>query len=344
MRVYFLDVGQGTCNVIPVGKRRAVVVDAGREYRPLKRLLHQLKITTVSVLVVSHGDLDHWGGAPALLDDTTIKTEKVCFHFDHKTTRTRFWAKLEERIAADEIDPDADLVGFDIDDEPRQLWRAADDPAVELKILAPTFGQLVRSHAAGDANAASGVLVLKAGGKAIVFPGDAHYRQWEAIRAMRGAPLACDVLAVPHHGGIIWDTDWTAADIDAGLDDLYQRLVTPRYAVVSAGTSNGYDHPKLAVVRALRRAGATVLCTQMTARCHPDLEARRAAAVLPLLPTVPGASRPDADLMDDGTSRNVACAGTVVVDISAARVEVHRVRAHQAGVDALGPAPPLCRP
>lgn len=343
MRVYILDVGQGTCNVIPIGGRRAIVIDTGREYRTLKRLLHRLKVHTVAVLVVSHCDLDHWGGAPALLADTTVAVERVCFHFDHKTRGTGFWDKLKELVQADKLDPETALVELRCDDTPRRLWRAADDPDIELKILAPTFGQLVGAQVADDANAASGVLVLRAGDKTVVFPGDSHYRQWEAIKARRGARLDCDVMAVPHHGGIVWDADWTAVEVDAGLDALYQQFVRPRYAVVSVGTSNTYDHPRAAVVRALRKADATVLCTQMTSRCHPDLEARRAAPVLPLLAEVPGASRADTDRTDEGDSRNVACAGTVVVDVSAARLVVRRQLDHQNGVARIGPDLPLCR-
>lgn len=341
MRVYVLDVGQGSCAVIALGGRRAIVVDAGREYGVLKRLLHRLSVVTVPLLVITHNNQDHWGGAPQLLTDTSITTEQVCFHIDQKMPGTGLWAKLEELIQTDVLDPETQLRNLEYDDKAHPLWEAADGTA-ELKVLAPTFGQVFRATSDRDANAASGVLVLAAGEKRVVLPGDAHFRQWEAIRARAGKPLACDVLAVPHHAGVTWDDGWTAAEVAAGLDTLYTDYVRPRYAVVSVGTSNTYGHPRGDVVAALRRAGATVLCTQMTGGCSADLEARRAAPLLPLLLEVPGSSRPAEHRTPKGDSANVACAGTVVIDLAPGRVVVRRVHDHQAGVDRLGP-PPLCR-
>jgi competence protein ComEC len=342
VRVYFLDVGQGTCNVIPTGKGRAIVIDTGRDVSVLKRLLTRLKVHTISVLVISHCDQDHWGVAPALLSDTTLTIEKICFHFDHKTKQTAFWTKVKEKIQKDEIDPSKQLVELKCDDKPRLLWKS-DDDTTEIKILAPTFGQSVESHVVEDANAASGVLLLRTDEKSIVFPGDSHYSQWEAIRTQRKKVLECDVLAVPHHAGIIWDRKWNDGEIANGLDKLYQDFVKPKFAVVSVGTSNTYDHPMEAVVRALRRAGATVLCTQMTARCNPNLEVRRASPVRPLLSDLPGASLPILDQTDSKDSRNVACAGTVVVDIGPKRLAIHRLQDHQSGVDQLLRPLPLCR-
>jgi competence protein ComEC len=343
MRVYFLDVGQGTCNVIPIGKRRAIVIDTGREFSTLKRLLHRLSIHTVSFLVISHCDQDHCGGASALLSDTTIRTEKICFHIGHKTKKTAFWNKLEEMIQADEIDLEERLILLGPDEKPRQLWKA-EDSSVEIKILAPTFGQVIRDHMSGDANAASGVLVLQTEEKAIVFPGDSHYRQWEVIHNNLGRrPLECDIIAVPHHAGITWDEKWDDSEVTAGLETLYNRFVKPKYAVVSVGTSNPYDHPRDAVILALRKAGATILCTQMTARCNPNLEVRRSSPVRPLLGDVPGASLPVLDQTDSNESRNVACAGTVVADVSARRITIHRLQEHQDGVDLLKRPLPLCR-
>ncbi len=343
MRVYFLDVGQGTCNVIPIGKGRAIVIDTGREYSTLKRLLHRLSIRTISRLVISHCDQDHWGGAPELLSDTTIQFEKICFHIDHKTTKTAFWNKLEEMIQADKIDPEKQLIYLGCDEKPRRLW-IADDSSVEIKIFAPTFGQIVQSHLASNANAASGVLVLRTEEKAVVFPGDSHYQQWEAIHHNRGRrPLECDVIAVPHHAGITWDEKWDDGEVTVGLETLYNRFVKPKYAVVSVGTSNPYDHPRDAVILALRKAGATILCTQMTARCNPNLEVRRGSPVRPHLADIPGASLPVLDLTDSKESRNVACAGTVVADVSAKRITIHRLQEHQDGVDSLKRPLPLCR-
>jgi hypothetical protein len=237
-----------------------------------------------------------------------------------------------------------DLIELRCDWEPRRLWPLDESPsATEIKILSPVFGQVVASLMAGDANQASGVLVFRVGEKTIVIPGDSHYNQWQVIRDQRKKPLECDVIAVPNHAGIIWDENWSDAEVEAGLGKLYTDFVRAKNAVVSVGTSNTYGHPRGSVIQALRRAGVTVLCTQMTTLCNPNLEARRKAPVRDLLPDVPGASLSKPDQTTSNESRNVACAGTVVVDVSEKRLMIHRLQEHQDGVDLLKRPLPLCR-
>jgi hypothetical protein len=90
------------------------------------------------------------------------------------------------------------------------------------------------------------------------------------------------------------------------------------------------------MVRALRAAGATVLCTQITDRCLEKPEELPGLAVLapdPALPTLSG--------------RGAACAGTIMLRIpDAGPVEVVRLTDHQVAVDQLPRTGkrPLCRP
>jgi hypothetical protein len=109
------------------------------------------------------------------------------------------------------------------------------------------------------------------------------------------------------------------------------------------GTSNTYGHPRDPVIKALRRAEVTVLCTQMTTQCDLNLEVKRGAPVRLLLPEIPGASLSTIDQTPSKESRNVACAGTVVVDVSDKRLTIHRLLEHQDGVDLLKRPLPLCR-
>jgi hypothetical protein len=209
---------------------------------------------------------------------------------------------------------------------PKPIWRSTALKA-ELKLFSPSFGENQVAMKAKDSNAASGVLVLKVGDRRIVFPGDSSLEQWRVIRASRGSPLPCDAIAVPHHAGMIWPGHWDDATLHAELQWLYTDAVQPTHAVVSVGTSNDEGHPRQEVIEELRKLGTVVVCTQITKRCCKDLEKQR-PALIPLI--LPGRARPGKLLTSKGNSRDVGCAGTVVVDISATAATVRRLGQHQA--------------
>jgi hypothetical protein len=218
------------------------------------------------------------------------------------------------------------------------------DPAqnLDIKLFSPNAAQNLVAQAAERANSTSAIVVLQVGARRIVFPGDSDIAQWRLIRQHRGSPLTCDVLAIPHHGGLV------GGQVNANdLKLLYGDCLEPRVAIVSVGTSNTHGHPLPEVISALTRCGSAVVCTQITKKCCDRLESLRPAVLQPLQHV--GKSRPIGDFTATGNSRNVACAGTVLVRIDRQRVEVERLAEHQDAVDRLtqtaagGPLPLCCR-
>lgn len=342
MEIYFADVGQGTSNVILIGNRSALVIDTGKRASDLRLLLHHLNVDTLSLLAISHLDSDHAGGAPAMLTQFRGKIGLVCYPNDHRVRETPFWKKLQKELNDGSIDRDQ-LIRMEYEKSPKTLWRSTALGA-ELKVFSPTFGENQEAMESEDTNAMSGVLVMKVGDHRVVFPGDSSTEQWREIRKRRGSPLDCEAIAVPHHAGIIWPRHWNATQRQAELQWLYTDGVRPGIAIISVGTSNSDGHPREEVVRTLRNLGVTVLCTQITNQCCADPETHR-AGVLPII--IPGRSTLRATKTTAGNSKDVACAGTVVADITPKSFALRRLAKHQAAVDALPrttmPAMPLCR-
>jgi beta-lactamase superfamily II metal-dependent hydrolase len=341
MEVYFLDVGQGTSNVILVGGRRAIVIDTGRRAADLRLLLNHLHVSEIPCLILSHLDKDHVGGAPEVLTQYRGCIDRVCYPNDHRVQQTAFWDKLWAEIQDGHLAPDR-LVRLEYEDRPKTLWRST-KLAAELKLFSPTFGENQAAIAGRDANRTSGVLVLKVGDRHLVFPGDSSLAQWQAIRQRRGAALGCDVLAIPHHAGMIWPAHWADPQIRGAMSWLYTEAVRPRFAVVSVGTSNTDGHPRPEVVQTLRALGVNVLCTQITRQCCDDLEGLRPGV---LVPTLPGRSKAAPVFTSSDNSRDLACAGTVMAEVSPTDVVIRRVGQHRAAVDRLARAAgghPLCR-
>ena len=169
------------------------------------------------------------------------------------------------------------------------------------------------------------------------MPGDATLEQWKALRERQGGPLECDVLVAPHHGGNI-------GAADEGLRWVYSEAVKSDVTIVSVGTSNTYKHPLPIVVSEITSAGSQVMCTQITKQCCQQLETVRPGVQSVLHPV--RRSSASGDFTGAGNSRNVACAGTIVADVSDAEVSIRNLDQHKRGVDRLverGGIVPLCR-
>jgi hypothetical protein len=166
-----------------------------------------------------------------------------------------------------------------------------------------------------------------------------------------GRPFARDILTVPQHAGAVWERQQPGeteaayqARIGTELDWLYSRAVRATHGVVSVGTNNQFRHPRPEVMEALRRASVVPVCTQMTRQCTQHLEAQRGRSLPMVLPSRSVSRR---DVNERGKSRNVPCAGTLLIELQADGYVIHRHADHQNLIDNLATAhggTPLCRP
>ena len=68
MEVCFVDVGQGSSNVILLGDRRAILIDCGgAQAETVLALLRRFQIDTLTRLIISHSHNDHSRGAAVVL-------------------------------------------------------------------------------------------------------------------------------------------------------------------------------------------------------------------------------------------------------------------------------------
>ena len=236
------DVGQGNAVLVRTAAH-TLVYDAGpgysRETDAGQRVLVPLLRAwgeTVDLLVLSHRDSDHTGGAAAVL----------------------------------RMQPTARLLSSLEDSHPLQALRASarchagqqwDWDGVHFEILHPAaedYGQRLKP------NALSCVLRIANGRSSALLAGDIEQPQ-EAALLGRGAPLAADVLLVPHHGS---RTSSSAAFLDA---------VRPWAALVQAGYRNRFGHPAAPVQQ---RYEERAIVLALSPRCGAARWDSRTARVL----------------------------------------------------------------
>ncbi len=230
------DIGQGNAVLVrtathsllyDTGPRWGEGSDAGQAVLvPLLRALGE----RLDVVVVSHGDADHIGGAPAVLAQHPGARLVSSIPGDHPLSALR----LPERCEAGQRWV-WDGVTFEfLHPRPQDLAAAARQPnhgSCVLRVSAPGSGR-------------GGVPVPVVA----LLPGDIEAPQ-ERRLVDAGAPLAADWLLVPHHGS---KTSSTPAFLDA---------VRPRLAVVQAGYRNHYGHPARPVMDRYAQRGITVAGT-----------------------------------------------------------------------------------
>jgi competence protein ComEC len=226
-RVTFLDVGQGDATLLQE-RTNAVLVDTGPPDGDIVERLRRAGVERLDVLVVTHAQADHDGGAAAVL-----AALPVGLVLDGRDGVREPWgarmaaAALRERIA--QAAPDAG-----------EVIRAG---AIELRILSPPR-EPPSAHAGEDPNQRAIVAEARLDGVRILLTADAES---DVLSGLDLQPV--DVLKVSHHGSV-----------DPGLPALLERL-RPRVAGIEVGAHNTYGHPAPETLAALRTAGVAVYRT-----------------------------------------------------------------------------------
>jgi competence protein ComEC len=205
-----------------------VLVDTGPPDGGIVARLRRAGVDRLDLLVVTHAQADHDGGASAVLAAMPVGMVLDGRDGVVEPLGARMAAEARRRAVA-LVAPDAG-----------QTLRAG---AIELRILSPAR-EPPEAHAGADPNQRAIVAEARVGAFRMLLAADAESEVLSTLDLGRA-----DVLKVPHHGSA-----------DPGLGTLLER-VRPRVAAIQVGAHNAYGHPVPATVRALQAAGATVYRT-----------------------------------------------------------------------------------
>jgi competence protein ComEC len=231
-RLAFLAVGQGDCAVLQTGGT-AVLFDVGPKTETLdagQRIvlprLAGLGVDTVSLVVLTHPDIDHIGGLSAVLGRFPEARLAVSSAF---RSHPALVAALRECKRAEK-----DVVW---------LGNETEVTVPEGKIWLSCPGWRVGQND----NDGSVFARITVGGATAVLSGDASSDV--EVREIPGHQWPAQVLKAGHHGS-------ATASSGAWLD-----AVKPRYAVISCGRANRYGHPHASVLERLRSYGVRTMRT-----------------------------------------------------------------------------------
>src|SRR3989344_1068478 len=231
--VAFLDIGQGDAIYIKSPTGTELLVDGGPDGKVLSRLSEIMPFydREIDLVMASHPDKDHIGGIPLVMEryevgrylESEVESEKNAVDDEiEKVVINRKIKKVNMRRGMK-----IDLGG-----------------GVVLHILFPD-----RDSAGLDTNDASIVAKLVYGTTSFLFTGDSPEKIEDYLLYLDGTILDSDVLKVGHHGS------------NTSTDNDFVEMVTPTYAVISAGKDNSYGHPHKEVLDTLEKSQSQILTT-----------------------------------------------------------------------------------
>lgn len=215
-RLTVLDVGNGLAVAVRT-RNHALLFDTGPSYGPnmdagnrlIVPYLRAAGVKALDMLIVSHDDVDHYGGASSVLQAMPV-------------------AQLLTSVP--ELDPlrfEAERAG------PCFAGQGWDWDGVRFDVLHPTRDSY--NDAAIKDNNRGCVLRIAAGKHVALIPADIEARAEQSLLAASPEQLRAQVLVVPHHGS------------KTSSIPEFVRAVDPRIVIYPVGYRNRFGHPHVDV-------------------------------------------------------------------------------------------------
>ena len=293
--VIFLEVDRGDATIVLVpGGGEAILVDCGvGSAATVLDLLDRAKVRLLSLVTITHSDLDHAGGVVEFLNNFEGQTARIAFLPDR--VRTGVDADRSYRVLLREM---AQLLRQGVTPVDPYAGTRFEFGELILSVLHPAKADFLDALSRNNRNDASVVLRVEYQERRILLAADVQKQGWQWMKD-RGTDLSADIFKFPHHGAW-YDGSPSLAEI---LD-----LVHPSTVIMSVGSGNQYEHPSMETLQLLRAhsPGVRVMCTQVTGKCHEDLS------------SVSSKARAILEGTDWQTQGNKACpcGGTIVAHMS----------------------------
>jgi competence protein ComEC len=239
-----IDVGQGDAILVEFPGGETLLVDTGpltlagdAGKKTVAPFLKRKGIGAIDLLVITHPDADHCGGAASIIRGFPVRRVIESGPGGQTAVYASYHAAALARGSPISL-----------------AWRGEKLSAAEcarVYVLWPGRGRTasVKSSRRASSNNASIVFKLVYGHVSFLFTGDAEGDSETGLIRSFGSFLGSTVLKVAHHGS------------DSGTSQEFLDAVRPAVALVSVGLHNRFRHPSPPLLERLDGAGARVLRT-----------------------------------------------------------------------------------
>ena len=229
IKVHYIDVGEGDSIFIELPNDMTMLIDAGESNVSsyIAEYIRDLGYLKIDYLIGTHPHADHIGGMSYIINNFVIG--KIYMPKAISTSKT--YENLLNTIVDNNLKVTTAKVGVSI----------LNIDNLRVDIIAPN------SDNYSDLNNYSAVIKIVYKNKSFLFMGDAERVSEDEIKT----DVSVDVIKVGHHGS---DTSSSAS---------FVKKVNAKYAIISVGADNEYNHPSEDVVSRFQSSGAKVYRTDL---------------------------------------------------------------------------------
>lgn len=223
--VHFIDVGQAD-SILITCKDESMLIDAGNndDGDMLVNYFKNMGINSFKYVVGTHAHEDHIGGMDDIIDNFDIGT----FYMPDVITTTKTFEDVLDSL------------------EKKNYYFDTPKTDSEFNVCDASFKVIYVGDNEDDLNSTSIVLKMKHGNNTFLFTGDMTS---EVESKVINKDISADVLKVAHHGS---NTSSSKAFLDK---------VRPKYAIISCGLNNKYNHPHDVILKRLKNIDASIYRT-----------------------------------------------------------------------------------
>ena len=185
LRVEFYDVGKADAMLIttPAGERILIDAATNKQGKKLVERFQKAGVDTIDVMIITHYDKDHVGGADKILEEIAVKQVIMPVYDKESKQHTQF----EEALA--QI---GDVDVYRIGTGGEEAFESGDGVTMHVTAAHEAY------YGKDEENDFSLAVRMTYGDTKLLFAGDAEApRQRELLEE---GDVACDVLKVPYHG------------------------------------------------------------------------------------------------------------------------------------------------
>lgn len=221
--ILVLDVGQGDSILLHSGKKNILIDTGGKINKEQNQALQEQIVSTLFSLgikkldqiIITHGDFDHMGASKKLVENFRVKS--VTFNCGRTNT-------LERNL-------------INVLNQKKISYSSC----INKLQAGSYFLSFLNTKEYGNENDNSNVIYLNYQNTKFLFMGDAGVEKERDILGKYNLENI-DFIKIGHHGS------------NTSSSEEFITSIQPRYALISVGENNKYDHPKKEVLETLKNS------------------------------------------------------------------------------------------